>query len=672
MADPAQIDIPMTSEGVLGLRNAIHVLKEAYKQGTSKQIVQNESALLPLTLEQLKGVKQDLIASKETVNNYYKMTADDKKDITTTDLGSYSEINNVKGNYPVTDAINQEVKKEVNSILGSDGKYSMGSTEHRTSSFKDRGSDPFTNANDKLVDGIKRTNRTYDVEGVISHAFTGAPPKASYTRSYEGKSKGSILNECIPCNLRKFDLDQIQPMTGLLSILEQDLVEKYRRILSQFRDLLTNNEINEDICSLIQFANFQCVPDLFGIISLLQMMVLKLTDVKLINPAGAFMVVLTPFFSPLLNGVNELLDKYVQLILGPVDCVIGSLDSQLAKLDVDRALDSGRRAKLNRVINQRNSLERKKNGLVDRLNYLRETKGDGTFANDASTYRVTDLSTKPSEGSIGDSISKAFGGRVTNEEEILRIEQELEEIQGPMGNGGQMAELNRQVEDLRKGQPTANLINNSRKDLRAFRNTIGKSLEELKIQLVRGKNMINDTATKMRMELTRLILGRAETSEEMLQGAMELQRLARMIGVVQTLIRLADGGKLCENSNDPDVALGNFLTASRAGETDTNAPKYYRGTDELGTPVLLVTTSDAKLKLTDKDNNESVAPVDEGQQQSIAPNIGSIAQKKVSATSTSLGVEVPVSIVKFNLCGDISASTSETVDNIKNWASNLG
>jgi hypothetical protein len=66
-------------------------------------------------------------------------------------------------------------------------------------------------------------------------------------------SAGDIIKECIPCDFRKFGLDQIQPMTDLLSVLEQELVAKYRAILGQFSQLLNNNEINEDICSLLNF-----------------------------------------------------------------------------------------------------------------------------------------------------------------------------------------------------------------------------------------------------------------------------------------------------------------------------------------------------------------------------------------------------------------------------------
>jgi hypothetical protein len=267
----------------------------------------------------------------------------------------------------------------------------------------------------------------------------------------------------------------------------------------------------------------------------------------------------------------------------------------------------------------------------------------------------------------------------SRQEELARIEEELSLIGDR--NGGEIAALNRRVEELRADQPRPSLISavgEQRQNLRGFRNTLGKSLQELRVQVIRGKNMINDTADNMRKELTRLITGRAATSEEMLQGAMELQRLARMVGIVQTMIRLVNGGKLCDNGNDPNVALGNFLTArSNSGTANGGNPAFYRGTDDNGSPVLLVTTSDAELSLVDDNNDESkpLENLDEVSRlnaQGVAPDIGSIAQKRVSATSQPLGVEVPVAVVPFNLCGETSASTSETVDNIKQWASNLG
>jgi hypothetical protein len=97
MAEQTTVEIPITSEGVLGLRNSVQVLKEAYKRGVSKQIVEDESALLPMTLEQLKGIKGDLVAAKGTVDNYYKMTADDQREPTNSNINSYKDLNNVQG-----------------------------------------------------------------------------------------------------------------------------------------------------------------------------------------------------------------------------------------------------------------------------------------------------------------------------------------------------------------------------------------------------------------------------------------------------------------------------------------------------------------------------------------------------------------------------------------------
>jgi hypothetical protein len=679
MAEQTTVEIPITSEGVLGLRNSVQVLKEAYKRGVSKQIVEDESALLPMTLEQLKGIKGDLVAAKGTVDNYYKMTADDQREPTNSNINSYKDLNNVQGNYPVTDEINQEIKSEINSIFKGNGQYSMGSSVTTTSKFEDKSKDAFSQFGDNTRQGIQRANKEFGIEG-RNLLENEAPPGPQfdnpneYFKSYEGMSAGDIIKECIPCDFRKFGLDQIQPMTDLLSVLEQELVAKYRAILGQFSQLLNNNEINEDICSLLNFLNFQCVPDLFGILSLLKMMILKLTDIKLINPTGLFMGILTPFFAPILNGVTELLDKYIQLILGPIDCVIDSLDAQLAKLDVGRALDAGDRAELNQVLNRRRQLEAKRNGLIERRNYLLETNDQGQYANEPSAYQITDLRGRPSQQRL-----ELGSYSPSRQEELARIEEELSLIGDR--NGGEIAALNRRVEELRADQPRPSLISavgEQRQNLRGFRNTLGKSLQELRVQVIRGKNMINDTADNMRKELTRLITGRAATSEEMLQGAMELQRLARMVGIVQTMIRLVNGGKLCDNGNDPNVALGNFLTArSNSGTANGGNPAFYRGTDDNGSPVLLVTTSDAELSLVDDNNDESkpLENLDEVSRlnaQGVAPDIGSIAQKRVSATSQPLGVEVPVAVVPFNLCGETSASTSETVDNIKQWASNLG
>jgi hypothetical protein len=685
------IEVPITSEGVLGLRNACITLKEAFRREIAKQIVDDENAIVALTAEQLKGVKAELVASKDMVDGYYKMTADDQREPTNSEITSYGQLKDIKGNLPVTDQLKQETKSELNSYIKEGGRTKLGNATVKTANAVFDELNPFPEFEQGVRQGVQRANVEYGIEGT-NVLQNEAPPGPQfntlneYFKDYEGMSLGDILKECVPCDFRKFNLDQINPMVDLLATLEQDLVGRYRQILAQFSDLLSNNEINEDICSLLNYLNFQCVPDLFGIISLLKMMMLKLTDLKLINPTGLFLGLLTPFFSPILNGITEILDKYIQLILGPIDCIIDSLDSQLAKLDVDRALDRGRRAELTRVIRQRNALDRRRASLTDRLNYLVQINDKNEYVNDPSSYQVRNLKGTRSELNVN------LGSyNLSRSEEIEKINSELLEIGGV--EGGKIAELNREIETLRANQPRPNLIGavgssvtESRQKLRGYRNSIGKSLEELRVQLTRGKNMINDTADSYRKELTRLILGRAETSEEMLQGAMELQRLARMIGIARTLIRLANGGTLCDNGNNPDVALGNFLTAKNSDNgnggdgTGGNGgnPVFYRGRDDAGEEVLVVTTSDAELELVDENDNESAVVRRNGEEaarlnsRGVAPDLGNIAQKKITATSASLGVEVPVSVVPFNLCGETSAATSETIDNIKSWAGNLG
>ena len=711
------IEIPITTEKVTDLKRAIQVIKDAYLRHASQQITGNESAILPVLLPQLTTLEQDVISSKDMLDNYGKITTDDYKDqdLNDLELTSMSDLDNISGNLPMTPKTMKQVKKSVALLTGnSQSQPSVGDTEMTGGVFVNTG----TNALSTSQTNNPGTSTTQTNSETLVNATT--VQNTSNTQTYRlktsGQNKGELFKQCIPCDLRKYNLDEIDPFKDLIDVLENDLLMRYQRLVGLFKSLLTNNDIRDDLCNLLNFLQFQCLPDLAGIISLLGMLSLKLMDTGLLNFKGAFMQFLSPFFMPIANGINELLDKYIQLIMGPIDCVIDSLDNQLSKLDINSAVDQVTRARVTEINLRRSFLERKKGALIERRKFLTETDDNGNYINQPNEYKVVDrrsiytsklnntlfnepypdktnsdvaaqgrernVAIRSGDGSGSSVLFDAVNvpTAVTRDQELAKIEEELEEIHGANGKGGEIADLDREYAQLKSENPSlgglktsADFISESRKDLSDFRNTIGSSLQAMRGYIVEGKNMINDTAEVWRKELQRMIYGRAVSTEEMLASAADLQRISRIIGLVTAVIELAKTGKLCDNERDISASLGSYLIANRTGDVSNNTPNVAMGTDDQGNQVLLITTSDAVLDLGGENETDKLDSLDEISAlnaQGITPDIGTLPEN-LTATSEDLG-EVPVAIVPFNLCGDLSKATQTDLANIKKWASMLG
>lgn len=149
--------------------------------------------------------------------------------------------------------------------------------------------------------------------------------------------KKYILEECIPCADRILALgDLLAFPSDFLDLLEQDVFQKLQDLKRIF-DLLLKPPLGYyDLCELLRFLSFQCVPDLaamalFLVDFLKEYLVLK----GLTNNFGlAVNELLSAIMSPFLMGLNSMLDSYIDLIFAPIDCILDALTNQLRKLDV--------------------------------------------------------------------------------------------------------------------------------------------------------------------------------------------------------------------------------------------------------------------------------------------------------------------------------------------------
>lgn len=723
MADENLIEIPITGEGITELRQHTQVLIDAYKRYATSIVAEDENAMYPIVAESILDLRIDTQAGCDTLESYNKLTLDDIERPSSAfgDPQSYSDIE-VEGNYSISQSVYDGAKSRVdellqgvkhsgtpreNASLGSNfkqkdnitkdpdatkGKYSQ--TTRKPTSDQINPNDLFNSTNKTVDQNIQTGDREKDPRT--------RTPQQNFTNEYSGKFMNNLGRDCIPCDLRLKTPDDVDPSQELLNVLEE-MKRRFQEIIEKIKALFTNTEIAEDLCSLLNFLDFQCLPDLFSIIALLTSLLRKYSDI-IPNLDGAFMQFVGPFFSPLLSGLSEILDRYLQMIMRPIDCVVNSLDTQLAKLDVERALDQSEVQNVSFHRKREGYLRRKMEQLEERRSFLTNLKEDPNSTTTGSSAPPTKIGGEPrsSQSNIlrdeidsdptsarGSSTEITLPFGVTVDEELDSIDTDLQDTRGqydreygPRG-ANNINELIRESQNPRPsvfggslGQGETN-VGNARGSLRDARQGISSSLYELRNQILNGKRMVNDTLRLMRDELRRLIFGRAATQEELLEGARNIQRTARLIGIVNTLIKLGKTGKLCENSNgNPSIALGAFLTANRGTETNRNFYNVYTGTNDSGEESLLIAPSDAVLELVGEDNQVTqigdLNEIDKLNRSGLPKDLGNIANKKVVATSSDLGIQVPVALIAFDLCRNADFSNEPDVDRIKQWAQDTG
>jgi predicted component of type VI protein secretion system len=143
------------------------------------------------------------------------------------------------------------------------------------------------------------------------------------------------VKDCIPCDLRA-DFKQALDFKSMFAELIDFYIQYFKSALEQIKamgDLLSGKNQNTDLCSFLNFfADFVCVPDLqrliAGLTALMMQLGLELSSLfdLILQLVGPLMM---PFFNELINQFN----KFVQLAIKPLECIIGAITTQLSKLD---------------------------------------------------------------------------------------------------------------------------------------------------------------------------------------------------------------------------------------------------------------------------------------------------------------------------------------------------
>lgn len=646
MAQVPDFDTSISNEEILDVKRSLREIVSYFQAKSLDTALEDESAVFVPVRSQIESFKTDNRSFHDTLESYNEFTLDNVKagnDVN--NIESFSQINEVKGNLPITPEIFEETKRETNFYVKAMAKQSGNSETTLEANNTTGASNRFNVAS---VNQISQQQES--APGNIETLATG---------KYKGSLKDYIVKECIPCADRMFDLN-MDPISDLLSLIQQD-IDRMGLYLNGLESLLFNDEITRDICSLLGFLDDQCIPDLASLIALLTLLGLKYKDVMRFSGLSLADLI-SPIFSPILGGLAGLLDKYIRMIMAPIDCVSSELDRILAKLDVEQGVRDSRTLIL-----------------ADHQNRVRELRSRKEFLeSEAIKLQIENRELRKRSD--------------VNSEKILRNEQRIETL-GVLPDGSVRAnspvdQVNKEIAseeqaikellgDIRKVNSSPTTLKEYRNKIEDTRDAIGSGLRFLRDKTLQGRSWVNAQLDVVLQEIKKFNILKSEVGYSQLENARNLQRIARVIGLIKFLINLhSKGSKLCSSSNDPSLTIGSYLrninssNPTLSGFDNSPAPTLVTG-NLGGEPKLITYPSDAILQLTGESGTTTVDPeeVKKFNSSGVLPNIGSLANVEITAIIPQTQTQVKPIVTPLDICGKGTDPASK--QKIKSWINEL-
>ncbi len=193
----------------------------------------------------------------------------------------------------------------------------------------------YTNAKEMADDRLGFWNNAMDNPGAFADALRQKQADFDYSKIFgsdtsakdRAKEIGKMITECVPCFDRLLDGMQLLPDGDLLEIhalnikIRTDLLDK---IMALFKD--PGAFIN--ICDLLKLLSKMCPQDLLAILALLTQYLAKLNLDFRFNLDFIIQLV-GPILSPFLDALSQWLDKWIQLIIGPLVCVVDHINETI-------------------------------------------------------------------------------------------------------------------------------------------------------------------------------------------------------------------------------------------------------------------------------------------------------------------------------------------------------
>lgn len=242
----------------------------------------------------------------------------------------------VGGVRDVAETIEAGIMNAPDALKNLGGEYSYAAAADRLQSHMDAAAGVI----DSLYDYSTSTQNkegTLNVPGIEGVTFQNTAYTVANADSV-GEAVATIVADCIPCEERILALLSLNPLEDFWDALERIYQMQTGFILDLF-DLLLGDKsllVFADICSLFDFLSFQCVPDLYRMIivlaRLIQKYMFELDDIK-----AVLNDILGRMFSGTLAPFLGMIDRYQQLIIAPVVCIVDSINAQIQKMDVAQA-----------------------------------------------------------------------------------------------------------------------------------------------------------------------------------------------------------------------------------------------------------------------------------------------------------------------------------------------
>lgn len=417
-------------------------------------------------------------------------------------------------------------------------------------------------------------------DGLIAYTEEGSPVESDDTSPIDKEiksalvrkksksdddSRQSILDECIPCLDRTLDIDLMAPLEDLLDDFENDLLDRWNT-LENIWNMLNSTDVYEDLCDLLDFFSFQCVPDLVAILSLLLWLWKSLLESFQIDINGSLWALIGLMLGPMLSGLESVIQQYIDMLMAPIDCIISSLLFQMSKIPQFERDQKwlNERDKENKTFEER-GLTGAIGGSIDattvdinaaidaqlNLAALKVTSWDES----KEYYQTQDYKEeRPDEGPGQSRTFETITPLTVEDRETIAAE-----TGGEPGSPEEEARLDRKayIEEReareRKVATTADWLMDGA-------NVLQSGLGQIGSYLIAGRDRMNSWLASIRDDLRSFLFGSGTGFTNAVSLTETISRLALLIGFVKALIKMAEDGFDCgENRDLTEPAMINFL-----------------------------------------------------------------------------------------------------------------
>ena len=366
----------------------------------------------------------------------------------------------------------------------------------------------------------------------------------------------TILDDCIPCLDRALDMDLMAPLEDLLADLESEFDLK----LDQLRDmwaLLNSDDFYEDLCHLLDFLSFMCIPDLVAILSLLIWYYQSLITSFQIDISGSLWSLIGMMIGPMVTSLEGIIDQYIQMIMAPIDCIITMLLYQMSKIpqlstDYEWLQERAREREKLRAQEQKTSdtIAMINEWIDERLNSL-ALEASPWYQSQRATVKYTEGSEVKSRGTATPLPKvKTRRNPQTGELEIFTSDFDYIPSEEEVAAVPDALEYLEERERAQEEQATiADYLSDARETIRSGLGAVGA-------YLIEGRDKMNSWFETLKEEVRGFLFDSQDTFSLATSLATTLKRIARIIGFVKAIIRLAEEGLECgpgKEISEPDL-----------------------------------------------------------------------------------------------------------------------